>query len=258
MWEILIFALNGFAFMLIGLQLPTIVAGLGDRSIPGLLAQATVVCIAVIGARFVWIYGALYGPQFVRHITGVHGERIISPKIPFVASWAGLRGAVSLAAALALPLPLPGRDLIIFLTFAVILVTLIGQGLTLPALLRRLGLGDGGGEAVQEEIRARQAATEAALAELAQVRDRWPDHLPLIENLEERYRHRAEHLPLQPGASSESDQERLEHRAILNAVIGAEREVVIGLRDRAVINDEILRRIERELDLEELRMEADI
>jgi NhaP-type Na+/H+ or K+/H+ antiporter len=193
----------------------------------------------------------------VRHITGVHGERIVTPAIPLVASWAGLRGAVSLAAALAIPLELAERDLIIFLTFVVILVTLVGQGLTLPLLLRQLGLADGG-ETQHEETHARTVSTEAALSELAQLRDRWPAHVPLIENLEERYRHRVVHLPQESGESSESDQERFEHRAILSAVIGAERESVIGLRDRAVISDEILRRIERELDLEELRLEADI
>ena len=256
-WEILIFVLNGLAFMLIGLQLPTVLAGLGSRPVGELLTQAAIISLAVIGARFVWIFGALYVPTFVRRFTRHQRRRAVPFSLPLVASWAGLRGAVSLAAALAVPRALAERDLIIFLTFAVILVTLVGQGLTLPFLLRRLGLTDGG-ESVRDETRARRAATDAALAELAQLRDRWQDHIPLIENLEERYRHRVEHLPMSPGADTESDQERLEHRAILSAVINAERETVIGLRDRGVIHDEILRRLERELDLEELRLEADL
>jgi len=256
-WQILIFVLNGFAFVLIGLQLPAVLAGLEDRSMTNLLVQAALVCIAVIAARFIWIYGLLYAPVILHRVAGRPQPSRVSPAVPLVASWAGLRGAVSLAAALALPLHLPERNLIIFLTFAVILVTLVGQGLTLPLLLKRMGLVDGG-EAADEETRARTVATEAALSQLAALRDRWPGHIPLIENLEERYRHRVEHLPLQADANSDSEQERLEHRAILNAVISAEREAVIGLRDRGVISDEILRRLERELDLEELRMEADI
>jgi CPA1 family monovalent cation:H+ antiporter len=187
--------------------------------------------------------------------------------MPFVVGWAGMRGAVSLAAALGLPFGFPQRDLIQFLTFAVILATLVGQGLTLPLVLRWLGLRDDG-EEHREEAVARKAANDSALATLDGLLDEWPDHRPLIERIAEDYRHRLEH---QPGLASngelagdgdgrdpsEADAERQEHLAILGRVIGAEREAVIGLRDAGIVSDDVLRRVERELDLEELRLQAE-
>jgi CPA1 family monovalent cation:H+ antiporter len=264
-WQIVTFLVNGLAFILVGLQLPTVLRALSDRPAAELVAQAAIICLTVIVARFVWVFPATYLPRWlVPSIRAV--DPAPPPSYPLVVAWAGMRGAVSLAAALALPFAFPERDLILFLTFAVILVTLVGQGLTLGPLLMRLGLSDGGAEQREEAI-ARAGATAAALAELSRLREAWPDHLPLIENVEERYRHRQEHLPLgedrhgptngSAGEPSEADQERREHLAILGAVITAEREKVILMRDRGVISDGVLRRIERELDLEELRLEAD-
>jgi CPA1 family monovalent cation:H+ antiporter len=174
----------------------------------------------------------------------------------FILSWAGMRGVVSLAAAFALPPDFPSRDLILFLTFCVIAATLIGQGLTLPWLIRHLGVlappGQDG-----EEVHARLAAVEAALQRLEELKNDYPDHLPLIEQLREEYEHEAGHVMPQPGAGpDEAEQELLDHRAIRNAVLVAEREAVIGLRDARVINDETLRAIERDLDLEALRVGA--
>jgi CPA1 family monovalent cation:H+ antiporter len=174
-----------------------------------------------------------------------------------------MRGVVSLATALALPLGTPERDLLIFVTFCVILATLVGQGLTLPLLIRALGVGaDGDGE--RDELRARTAAAEAAVARIEQLADEWPTHLPLIDALRAQYGHRSTHLGTQPasadGSSGEgvsaAEQELVEHRKIRRAVIDAERAAVLDLRDRGVIEDEAWRRVERDLDLEELRMEA--
>jgi CPA1 family monovalent cation:H+ antiporter len=180
-----------------------------------------------------------------------------------VIGWAGMRGVVSLAAALALPLATPERDFVIFLTFCVILVTLVGQGLTLPWLVRALGVVEGGDEAHQE-LHARAVAGEAATERIEQLAAEWPAHLPLIETLRVQYAHRADHLGDHAGAldgehpalDGAAEQEILEHRQIRRAVIDAERAAILDLRRRGEINDAVWRNIERDLDLEELRMEA--
>ncbi|MDQ3448945.1 MAG: hypothetical protein M3432_07190, partial [Chloroflexota bacterium] len=147
--------------------------------------------------------------------------------------------------------------LIIFLTFVVILVTLVGQGLTLPLLIKRLGVvDDGGGD--HEEAHAREAAVRAAGSRIEELAIEWPQHEELIAQLRTQYGHRAEHLVdhHSDDPTDELEQELLDHRIIRRAVIDAERDAVIALRDRGSISDEALRRVERDLDLEELRLEA--
>ena len=242
--------------MLIGLQLPGILeAVLADHAPEALLGLGLAVSATTIIARIVWVYPATYLPRYFSE-----SLRARDPYPParsvFIISWAGMRGVVSLAAAFALPPDFPSRDLILFLTFCVIVATLIGQGLTLPWLIRHLGVlapqGQDG-----EEVHARLAAVEAALRRLEELKNDYPDHLPLIEQLREEYEHEAGHVLPSPGAGpDEAEQELLDHRAIRNAVLVAQREAVIGLRDAGVINDETLRSIERDLDLEALRAGA--
>jgi monovalent cation/hydrogen antiporter len=180
-----------------------------------------------------------------------------------------MRGVVSLAAALALPFttadgsPFPERDLLIFLTVCVIVVTLVGQGLSLPWVLRAVRLRVDGSEA-HEQASAREAATSAAVARIEQLAEEWPNHLPLIETLRSQYAHRASHLGehidepdgQHRARASEAEQELIEHRAIRHAVIESQRDAILELRNTGVINDDVLREVERDLDLEELRMEA--
>ncbi len=192
-----------------------------------------------------------------------------------VVGWAGMRGVVSLATALALPEQTPDRDLLIFVAFTVILVTLVGQGLTLPLLIRVLGVGVDETVVAQQGQFARRRAVEAALSRLEELSGEWPAHLPLIDALRAQYGHRASHLEPEPanrakrdsggdesqeGATAEEredpEQEMLEHHLIRRAVIDAERSTVLDLRERGMVSDEIWREIERELDLEELRMDA--
>ena len=184
------------------------------------------------------------------------------PRNVLIVGWAGMRGVVSLAAALGLPVivrggaPFPERDLVIFLTFSVILATLVGQGLTLPFLIRRLGVGDDG-TAAHEELHAREAAVNAALTRLDGLASEWPGHMELIVNLRERHEHATEHLEHDHESGEVPlDQEQIEHSIIQRAVIDAQRLAVIDLRDRGVISDEALRSVERGLDLEELRAEG--
>jgi len=254
-WQMVTFLLNGFAFLLLGLQLPAILRRLSGHTTEELAFLALLVSVTVIGARFVWLFPAVYLPRVLSRSLR---ERDPAPPVGavIVLGWAGMRGAVSLAAALSLPIGFPERDLLLFLTFVVILVTLVGQGLTLPALLRRVGLTDDGEEEV-ERMAARTAANDAALRTLDRALLRWPDHRPLIGNLAERFRHRAEHLNERDDPESDTEMERLEHLTIMHTVLAAQREAIIGLRDDGVINDEVLREVERELDLEELRLESE-
>ena len=259
-WQMVIFVLNGLVFILIGLQLPTILGELRETWTPAQLAiLAVAVSVTVIVMRMVWVFPATYLPRML--IPGLK-ERDPAPpwQIVVIIGWAGMRGVVSLAAALALPLepPFPARDLLLFLTFAVILVTLVGQGLTLPWLIRRLGVGDDG-SAQHDEIHAREAANSAALERLEELVEEWPGHLELIDQMRARYEHAAEHLEHEHGDDEgeiPTDQEMIEHAAIRQAVIDAQRVAIIDLRDRRVIGDPALRAVERDLDLEELRAEG--
>ncbi|HET7472528.1 MAG TPA: Na+/H+ antiporter [Candidatus Limnocylindrales bacterium] len=259
-WQILLFLVNGAVFILIGLTLPGALARLGDRPPGELLVLAVAVSIAAIAARIVWV-PTIYLPYAFRRRRADPG----SPVIPLpesrhlaIIAWAGMRGVVSLAAALALPLDFPERDLIIFLTFAVILATLVGQGLTLPILIDRLNIDDGAGATGQEEAFARYVTSDAATARLDDLAAEWPGHLELIDNLRAQYGHRARHAEIRqgPAESDEEEQELIEHRQIRMGVLMAEREALLNLRDRGAISDDIFRKVERDLDLEEIRMEA--
>jgi monovalent cation/hydrogen antiporter len=256
-WQMLLFVINGLAFILIGLQLPSITV---DRPPAELLGLAAAVCVTVVAVRIGWVFPATYLPRWLSRSLR---ERDPTPpwQSVFVVSWAGMRGVVSLAAALSLPhtlgaAPFPERDLLVFLTFCVILVTLVGQGLSLPFLIPRLGVGDDG-TVEHEEAHARAAAVAAAVERIDGLESEWPEHLELIEALRVQYGHQARHLVPHPeGPRDESERELFEHQQIRRAVIEAEREAVIMMRDRGTISDEVLRRIERDLDLEELRLQA--
>ena len=266
-WDTAIFLINGLVFILIGLQVSGVVGRISGRDLVGLIGLGLLVSFTVIVVRFAWVFPATYLPRLL--VPGLR-ERDPSPpgRVVVILGWAGMRGVVSLAAALSLPLvvadgaPFPERDVLIFVTFCVILVTLVGQGLTLPVLIRALRVGEDGTEE-HEALHARQVALAAALARIDDLAGEWPDHRPLIDTLRAQYVHRASHSGEhthdehdRPVVESEAEQERLEHALIRRAVIDAEREAVIDLRDRGAIHDSALRSIQRDLDLEELRMEA--
>ena len=261
-WQMVIFTLNGLVFILIGLQLPTILDSLSaSRSFEELASWAVVVSVTVIVVRLVWVFPGAYLPRLLS--PRIRARETMPPtRSVLILGWAGMRGVVSLAAALSLPLtvaggaPFPQRDLVIFLTFCVILATLVGQGLTLPWLIRRLGVGDDG-STDHEEIHAREAAALAALERLNGLQVEWPGHLELIDQLREQQRHATEHLEHDhETGEAPLDREAIEHAAIRHGMIDAQRLAVIDLRDRGVIGDEAMRRVERELDLEELRAES--
>jgi Na+/H+ antiporter len=261
-WQVLLFLINGTVFILIGAQLRSVLDALGDYSAGELVGLAVAVSTVVIAVRILWVYPGTYVPRALSE--GIRtSEPYPPPRNVFIISWAGMRGVVSLAAALALPLyladgttPFPERDLIIFLAFAVILATLVGQGLTLPLVIRRLGVVADTGE-VHEEAHARTATAEAAVQRIDELAAEWPGHLELIDTLRAQYSHRASHIdPGHEEQLTESEEELFEHRQIRASVIEAEREALVQMRERGAVTDEVFRRVERDLDLEELRMEA--
>src|SRR5262245_1902988 len=254
-WDMIVFLLNGIVFLLIGLQISAIVSGTSVSRLLVLVAQGLAVSLTLIVVRALWIYG-IRTWQRLRH-----SEPISLPEV-IVLSWTGMRGVVSLAAALAVPLalpsgsPVPARDALIVITFTVILVTLVGQGVSLPFVIRAVHLaGDRGAWA--EEQHARRELANRALQQIDDLYVKWPGHRPLLDQLKATYQDRgehAEHLDQPPGSVAE--QELVEHRQIRRAVIDVQRAAVLEMRDRGTIDDDVRRSIERELDLEEVRMEA--
>jgi CPA1 family monovalent cation:H+ antiporter len=250
------FLLNGFIFLLIGLQLPEVLSKLAGRSIPQLIGYAALISIAVILVRLLWVFPATYLPRvFSRKLR----ERDPYPAWQHVTivAWTGMRGVVSLAAAMALPLvvadgsPFPGRDLILFLTFVVILVTLVVQGLSLPSLICWLGVQDDG-SAEKEERQARLKANQAALARLEKHND---IDAELLARLRFEYEDRIHQL--EEGNSNNSDKKGIFSEAyerLSRETLKVEREVILELRNQRVINDEVLRRIQHDIDLAEARL----
>lgn len=265
-WQVVLFLINGLVFVLIGLQLP-IVLGELERSPAELLGLGAAVSLAVILVRIAWVFPATYLPRrLARHLgRGSRGPDAApdidpdpDPRSRYVAvvAWAGMRGVVSLAAALALPVDFPQRSLVQVLTFAVIVATLVGQGLSLPLLIRALGI-RAGDEDEDQEREARLFAAQAAVDRIGRLRRDWPGHEELLDHLHAQYGHRVRHIePVDGTPRDEAEQELLEHRLIRRAVIDAERDAVIRLRDDGRLSDEAMRRLERDLDLEELRLEA--
>ena len=261
-WEVLVFLLNATLFLLIGLQLNTILDGLAEYSTGELLGYGALIAGAVIVMRFVWVFTT---PYVIRALDRrpSQRERRVGPAPRVVTAWSGMRGAVSLAAALALPLqtdagaPLPQRDLILFLTFAVIMATLVLQGLTLPALIRYLGVRDDGMDREREEIRARLAAARAALAALdGLVGEDWTRD-DTIERMRGMYDYRLRRFGARAGEVPDDgfEDRSLSYQRSVQAVITAQHEAVVELRNQGEIADDVMRQIERELDLELDRLE---
>jgi Na+/H+ antiporter len=251
-WDMITFLLNGFVFISMGLEIPLIMRALSPSAAVTLVGIGIVVSVVLVLVRALFIFGTVFIPEILR---GAHDARWRSA-CALVLSWAGMRGVVSLAAALAVPTALPARDALVVVTLTVIVFTLLGQGLTLPLLIRRLRLaGDGGVRA--EEASARQRLLEAATQRIDELYPVWPGHHPLLDQLRATYQHRSEHVERQRDPSvTDGDRELIEHQEIRRTVIDSEREALMRLRAEGEIDDTLLRNLERELDLEERRMDA--
>jgi Na+/H+ antiporter len=262
-WELVTFLLNGLIFALIGLQLHSIVDRLSESTpylVSTLVLFGGLMSLTVILVRFAWVFPATYVPRWVSR-----SLRERDPAPPWqavtVVSWTGMRGVISLAAALALPLtigggiPFPERDLILFLTFCVILATLVVQGLSLPALIRALGLEDDG-FTEREEIKGRIKVADAALSRI----DELAEEVWVREDTAERMRgfynyRRSRFAARSDGGEAEIEDRSAAYQRILRELLRAQRKTLVRLRDEGEIGDEAMHRIERDLDLEESRLE---
>src|SRR6266700_3203294 len=259
-WEMVEFLLNGFIFLLIGLQLPEVLRHLSGRSIPQLVWYAFVISLAVILIRILWVFPATYLPRVLFKSIRARDPYPAWQHVTIVA-WTGMRGVVSLAAALALPFtfengsPFPGRDLILFLTFVVILATLVVQGLSLPTIIRWLGVEDDG-SADREERLARLKANQAALARVNEIAKADNIDDEIVHRIRSEYEDRIAQLEeAEHGVERNSrglfsaEYEKLSREALLT-----ERQTILNLRNERVISDEILRIIQRDIDLAEARV----
>jgi len=256
-WDSLTFILNGLVFVLIGLQLPKVLRGIHDHSLRELLVYGGLFSGLLIALRVFWIFPGAFMANLVR-------RRILHQKEPmpparqiFVVGWTGMRGVISLAAAIALPqtlangAPFTQRDLIIFLTFCVILVTLVLQGLTLAPLVRALGLAGAGGRSCEEE-EARRIILEAAVGYLETIRGKQSSELDEVyDDLAQHYGHRLATLKGDAGDIHSDHHKR--YVRLSRELLRVERQTAVRLRNEGRINDELLRDLERELDLSETR-----
>ena len=261
-WETLVFLANSLLFVLVGLELRPILDSLSGHPTGRLLLDAAVVSGVVIAIRLVWVFPLVYGPK--RLFRWLRGDEHLPPwHLPALLGWMGMRGAVSLAAALAIPLrtdsgaPFPGRELIVFLAFGVIFVTLVVQGLTLPPLIRMLRIEDDGLEA-REEAKARIKAADAAIARVDELAaEEWVRE-DTAERLRGLYRFRKDRFAARfDGEDDGSIEERsMNYQRLRRELLEAERRAVVDLRRAGVISDDVMHRIERDLDLEDTRLDV--
>jgi monovalent cation/hydrogen antiporter len=260
LWDWLVFVLEGLSFVLIGVQLRTVVEGIEGRSVADLALAALALNLLVIVVRLAWVYPASWLPRLsarVRERDPFPGWAAVT-----VIGWAGMRGVVTLALALAIPArvegggPFPDRNLVVFLAFSVIVVTLVGQGLTLPLVIRRLGVGADDEGSAADGRRAMARLSRVALDHLDGL-DPGTDGVPVeaVERLRERYRARLAHLD-QQAADDQPDSGRA-YAGLVHDLLGAQREELRRLRERGAVTPEVARRLDHDLDAEEARLERE-
>jgi Na+/H+ antiporter len=261
-WDSFTFILNGLVFVLIGLQLPHVLAGIHDYRLSTLLMFGALFSGLVILLRLIWIFPGAYLANRIRTRLLHQDEKLPSARAILVSGWTGMRGVISLAAAIALPEMLangtsfPQRDLIVFLAFSVIFVTLVLQGLTLPFVVRALGIAVVGGPNIEtgaEEESARREMLQSALAYLEENRrEDESEFLEIYDDLTGHYQHRLAAVSGSDNPENElSPDHRERHTRLLRDLLRVERQTAIRLRDKGRINDETLRQLEYELDLRE-------
>jgi monovalent cation/hydrogen antiporter len=260
LWDWLVFVLEGLSFVLVGLQLRPVVQGIEGRSLADLAMAALALNLVVIVVRLAWVYPASWLPRLsarVRERDPFPGWASVT-----VIGWAGMRGMVTLALALAIPTrvddggPFPDRNLVVFLAFTVIVVTLVGQGLTLPLVIRRLGVAADDDGVAGDGRRALARLSEVALDHLDAI-DPEADGVPaeLVERLRERYRSRLAHLD-QQATDDQPDGSRAVAE-LIHDLLGAQREELRRLRERGAVTPEVARRLDHDLDVEEARLERE-
>lgn len=257
-WEMVVFILNGLLFMLVGLELPQVIHTLPANSIAGMARLALLVVAAVVVVRFVWMFGATYLPRLLS--STFRHENPAPWQHTTLIAWTGMRGADSLAGALAIPLvlpggqPFPGRNLILLLTFAVIFGTLVLQGLTLSPMIRWLKIVDDRVTEKEERL-ARLRANEAALDRLETSESSKRARPETLERLRSEYEDRIQQLRDETvDAESSNALFSPDFEELAREALQTERDTLIQLRNKEAISDQALRRIQRDIDLAEARL----
>lgn len=256
-WEILIFVINGIIFILIGLQLPLLLHNIAPHSLWEIIGYGAIISVATIVVRLIWIYPGTYLPWWISKKIREKEQRP-SVRAVTIVGWSGMRGVVSLAAALALPLtvgeniPFPNRDLIIFITFCVIFATLVMQGLTLPVLIKWFGIkGDDRQAKDDQEARLRIASS---IIEHIEANYSLGLADEVLSQIKTKYEIRIQRIRKDATERKLSEEQILEFLRIQRELIHKEREEIKSLKKQRQIAEEVLRKIEYELDLEESRL----
>jgi monovalent cation/hydrogen antiporter len=258
-WDALTFVLNGIVFVVIGLQLPYVMGQIGGLSRLVLLEYGVGFSAAIIALRMAWVYGETYIAYAVRRWVQKVEVKEPDPRGLFVIGWGGMRGVLSLAAAVSLPYALPGgemfpqRSMIIYLAFCLIVATLVLQGLTLPWLIRSLGL-SALGSINDEEQEARRVMLREALVHLDRKRSKDRDQSAMFGELIASYQRRLDAMPAEREELAKGLIDQARRSDAILAALEVEREVLIGLRNEGRIDDEVLRTLQRELDFAESRV----
>jgi len=260
-WDIVDFLINATLFALIGLQLHAIVAGLHEYRFAELVTYAAAVTVSLIAIRLVWFFTV---PYLVRLIDRrpQQRRRRVGASWRLVTAWSGMRGAVSLAVALAVPTqtadgaPFPHRELILFLTFVIIFFTLVVQGLTLPALIGRLDRSTD--RDAEEEARARLTAARAALEEIDVLAERDGTRPDTAERMRGLYEYRAQRFAARLSGDGDGDYEERSqaYQEMVRSVLAAQRRALMTMRREGALSNEAFNRILRDIDLEESRLET--
>jgi len=263
-WQALDFVLNGLVFLLIGLQLPYILPGIKGYGTGTLIIDGLLFSLLLIALRLIWVFPGAAVSLYIRRKLLHQHVPTPNPKAVFIIGWTGMRGVVSLAAALSLPYtlsngePFAQRNLILFLTFSIILVTLVAQGLTLPPIIRALGL-TGSHEEEHEELTARRILLRSALVSLEEQQSICSEEdRHDLDDLIHFYEDRLE--AIRDPSTVPATETALSHARRARLQLGAlsvERSALLDLRDRGLVSDDVLRRLERELDLDETRFSPD-
>jgi monovalent cation/hydrogen antiporter len=264
-WDTMVFILNGIVFILMGLQLPTILKGIETNySVPAMVGYGLLIGVSIMVIRLLWVFPGAYVPRMLSHKIR-ETETRPSWKAVFITGWTGMRGVVSLAAALALPVtlengsPFPHRDLILFVTFVVIMFTLVFQGLSLPYIIKKLDLPTSN----QEEIEEQQARMKLASSVILHIEENFAlgvVHDDVLNQVKNKYELKINHLNKK--VRTEENIKDAGHlfdqlNKMQKELLTVERNVILQMHKQGTVGEEVLRRLEYELDLEESRLELD-
>jgi CPA1 family monovalent cation:H+ antiporter len=258
-WSVLTFLLNAVLFILVGLQLPGLVDKLTGQTASELVLYAVVISVTVILVRLAWVFVLTYVPRVVA--PSLEESDPAPPwRVTMLIGWSSMRGAVALAAAIAIPrhlhdsaAPFPHRDLVIFLTYSVILATLVVQGLTLGPLVQMLRLRSDGLDE-REETLARIRTAEAAIERIDQLAEEEWVHPETADRTRQLLDFRRRRFVARQDGDTSIDERSARYQRLMHEVIAAERDAIVQLRNAGDITDEVRRRVERDLDLEEARL----